>query len=222
MAQYDQVTTARSESALATNKVLRNTYLLLSMTLLFSALMAGVTMAIGMPRGAGLIMMIAAMVIAMFVLPKQANSSAGIWLTFAITGLLGASIGPVISAYLSLPQGPSIVMQALAGTAIICLSMSAYAVTTKKDFSFLGGFLMIGLIVLLVASLVLMFTGYGIGHVVVSAGAVLIFSLFILYDTSRIVNGGETNYVMATVSLYLSIFNIFVNLLHLLGVMSDD
>lgn len=222
MAQYDQVTEARQESVLATNKVLRNTYMLLSMTLVFSAFTAGISMAIGLPHGAGLIMTIAAMLIAMFVLPKKANSTTGIWLTFVITGLLGASLGPIISFYLSMSGGGAIVTQALAGTAIICFSLSAYAIVSKKDFSFLGGFLMIGVIVLILSSILLLFTSSSVGYVMLSAGSVLIFSLFMLYDTSRIIHGGETNYIMATVQLYINIFQIFVHLLHLLGVMSDD
>ena len=222
MAGLNQTSTIGQQSVLATNKVLRNTYMLLSMTLVFSAVTALVSMSLGLGHGAALIMMIAAMVIAMFVLPKKANSSAGIYLTFLITGLLGAAIGPMINGYLSMPGGPAIVFQALAGTAIICFSLSAYAIVSKKDFSFLGGFLMVGMIILLLSSVVLMFTSYSIMNVVFSAGAVLIFSLFMLYDTSRIIHGGETNYVMATVTLYINIFQIFIHLLHLLGVMNDD
>jgi len=141
---------------------------------------------------------------------------------FLFTGLLGGSLGPMLNAYLSLANGPQIVMQALGGTAIIFLSLSAYALTTRKDFSFMGGFLMTGLIVVLIASLANIFLAIPMLSLVSSAAIVLIMSGLILFDTSRIIHGGETNYIRATVGLYLSIYNLFVNLLALLGVMNDE
>jgi modulator of FtsH protease len=222
MAQYDQVTQAQQESVLATNKVLRNTYMLLSMTLLFSAFTAVISMAIGLPAGASLIMSLAAIGIVWFVLPRTYNSSMGIVWTFVFAGLLGAGLGPMLTSYLALPSGPSIVAQALAGTAIVTFSLSFYALTTKKDFSFLGGFLMVGMILVVVAMIASWFLPIPGLQIAISAGVVLLMSLMILFDTSRIINGGETNYVRATVSLYLDIYNLFIHLLHLVSVLTGD
>lgn len=222
MAQFDQVSSTRQESVLATNKVLKNTYMLLSMTLVFSAITAMVAMAVGLPHGASLIMSIAAIGIVWFVLPRTYESSMGIVWTFAFAGLLGASLGPMLNYYLALPAGPSIVAQALGGTAIVTFGLSFYALTTKKDFSFLGGFLMVGMIVILVAAIANIFIGIPALSVAISAAVVLVMSLMILFDTSRIVNGGETNYIRATVSLYLDIYNLFVHLLHLITVLTGD
>jgi modulator of FtsH protease len=222
MADYQGTVSPRSESALATNKVLRNTYMLLSMTLVFSAATAMIAMAVGMPQGGALIMMLAAIGIVWFVLPRAYDSSMGIVWTFVFAGLMGASLGPMLTAYLSLANGPSIVAQALGGTALVTFGLSAYAVTTKKDFSFLGGFVMVGMIVALVAILANLFLAIPALSLAISAGVVLLMSLLILFDTSRIVNGGETNYVRATVSLYLDIYNLFVHLLVLVGALSDD
>lgn len=213
-------------SVLQTNRVLRNTYFLLSMTLAFSAVTAGIGMAIGLPPIAGIVCSVIAMVMIFFV-GKVANSSAGIYFTFAFTGLLGLGLAPTLMHYLSLPSGGSIVFQALAGTAIIFFTLSAYVLTTKKDFSFMGGFLMVGLMVAVLASLALMLGGlFGLhipfAQVAISAVIVLLMSGFILYDTSRIVNGGETNYIIATIGLYLNIYNLFTSLLHLVGFMNDD
>ncbi|PTY36577.1 BAX inhibitor protein [Saccharospirillum sp. MSK14-1] len=222
MANYQTTATQRSESALATNKVLRNTYALLSMTLVFSAVCALFAMSANLSPTASLIMMIAAIGIMFFVIPRTANSGMGIVWTFVFTGLLGASLGPTLNYYLAMSNGGAIVAQALGGTAIVTFGLSAYAVTTKKDFSFLGGFLMVGLIVALVAILANFFFTIPALSLAISAGVVLLMSLFILYDTSRIVNGGETNYIHATVSLYLNIYNLFVHLLALVGALSND
>lgn len=222
MANYQNTVSQRAESALATNKVLRNTYALLSMTLVFSAVAAVVSMSIGLPHGASLIMMLASIGILWFALPRSYNSSMGLVWTFVFAGLMGASLGPILNAYLALANGPSIVAQALGGTAVVTFGLSAYAVMTKKDFSFLGGFVMVGLIVLLVAMLANIFFAIPAFSLAISAGVVLLMSLLILYDTSRIVNGGETNYIRATVGLYLSIYNLFVHLLHLVGAFSGN
>jgi len=222
MAQYDQVSTASQGSVLATNKVLRNTYMLLSITLVFSAITAVLSMALNLPHGASLIMSIAAIVIVWFVLPRSYDSSMGIVWTFVFTGLLGASLGPMLNAYLALPSGPSIVAQALGGTAIVTFGLSFYALTTKKDFSFLGGFLMVGMLVVIGAMIANIFFQMAVVSVAISAGVVLLMSLMILFDTSRIVNGGETNYIRATVGLYLDIYNLFVHLLHLIAVLTGD
>lgn len=214
---------ARSaESVLSTNKLIRNTYTLLSMTLLFSALMAGVSTYMLMPPATYLICVFGALGMVWFVLPRMANSANGIWVVFAITGLLGFSLGPLLNMYLSLPNGPQIVGTALGGTGAIFLGLSGYALTTRKDFSFLGGFLLTGFIVVLLAALANIFLAIPALSLTISAAVILIMSGFILYDTGRMVNGGETNYLLATVSLYISMFNIFVHLLHLLGFAGGD
>ncbi len=207
---------------LATHKVLRNTYMLLSLTLLFSAMTAALSVVLAMPPMTYLLSIGGAFVLMWFVLPKTANSGAGLGVVFAITGLMGFALGPLLSAYLSLPNGPQLIMTAMGGTGIIFMGLSAYTLTTKKDFSFMGGFLAVGLFVMLGAMLLNIFLAMPAMSLALSAGIIMLMSGFILYDTSRIIHGGETNYVMATVSLYLNIFNIFVNLLHLLGISSDD
>ena len=210
------------EGALATNKVLRNTYSLLSMTLLFSALMAGISMLLAVPPMVSMISSIAAIGLLWFVLPKVEESAAGIGVVFLVTGLLGFGLGPMLSQYVALPNGPSIIATAMGGTGAIFLGLSGYVLTTRKDFSFMGGFLFVGLIVVFGALLVNMFTQIPALSLAISGGIIMIMSGFILFDTSRIINGGETNYVRATVSLFISIFNIFTSLLHILGIMSDD
>jgi modulator of FtsH protease len=215
-----------ASSSVEVNKVLRNTYMLLALTLLFSAVTAGISMAIGMGRGAGLVMSLAAMALIWFVLPRTANSSSGLLVVFAFTGLIGAGIGPLLSHYLSFANGPSIVLQALGGTAVTFLGLSAYTLISRKNFNFLQGFVTIGIIVMLVAMLVLFgasLFGFNVSglSLAFSAGVILLMSALILYQTSEIIHGGETNYLLATTSLYLSIVNIFTSLLHLLG-MSDD
>ena len=210
------------EGALATNKVLRNTYSLLSMTLLFSALMAGISMLLAVPPMVSMISSIAAIGLLWFVLPKVEESAAGIGVVFLVTGLLGFGLGPMLSQYVALPNGPSIIATAMGGTGAIFLGLSGYVLTTRKDFSFMGGFLFVGLIVVFGALLVNMFTQIPALSLAISGGIIMIMSGFILFDTSRIINGGETNYVRATVSLFISIFNIFTSLLHILGAFSDD
>ncbi|MDL0429592.1 Bax inhibitor-1/YccA family protein [Marinobacter sp. TBZ242] len=209
------------------SKVLRNTYSLLAMTLLFSAVMAGVSMSIGLGRGASLICMLGALALVWLVLPRTANSSAGIGVVFAFTGLLGLSLGPTLTYYLAMSNGGQIVMQALGGTAVVFFALSGYVLTTKKDFSFMRGMLVAGLVVVLVAlvgSLVAGMFGVDIGafSLAISAAIVFLMSGFILYDTSRIVNGGETNYIMATTGLYLNIYNLFLSLLHIIGAFSNE
>jgi len=160
--------------------------------------------------------------ILLFVVNKTADSAAGIFWVFAFTGAMGASLGPMLNYYAGLANGPALIMQALGGTALIFFSLSAYALTTRKDFSFMGCFLMVGLIVVLVAALANIFLAIPALSLTISAAIVLIMSALILFDTSRIINGGETNYIRATVGLYLNVFNIFVNLLQLLGVFGGD
>lgn len=203
-------------------KVLRNTYSLLAMTLLFSAAMAGVSMAIEMSRGVSLMCMLGALGLVWLVLPRTANSSAGIAVVFAFTGLLGLALGPTLLYYLAMSNGSQVVMQALGGTALVFFALSGYVLTTKKDFSFMRGMLVAGLVVVIVGMVgALVASMFGIAvsafSLALSAAVVLLMSGFILFDTSRIVNGGETNYIMATTALYLNIYNLFTSLLHLLG-----
>ena len=224
---YTQSDVRAQQSALATNKVLKNTYMLLAMTMGVSAVACGIAMAIGLGQGMALIMNLAAIALIWFVLPRTANSSSGIYVVFGFTALLGASLGPTISYYLQTPAGSQIVLQALAGTAVVFFGLSGYVLTTKKDFSFMRGFLVTGLIVVLLCALGVMVAGlFGVNiagvSLAISAAIVFLMSGFILYDTSRIIHGGETNYVMATVALYLDIYNLFVALLHILGATSDD
>lgn len=214
-------TLARSDAAIVqTNKVIKNTYILLSMTLVFSAVMALIGVVSGVSFGMALVANIAAIAILWLVLPKTANSAAGIPVIFTFTGLLGFGLGPLLSHYLSV--NPSIVMTAMGGTGAIFLALSGYALTTRKDFSFMGGFLMVGLFVVIGASLLNIFMGIPALALAVSAGVILVMSGLILFETSSIIHGGETNYIMATASLFLSILNIFTALLHILGVFSSD
>jgi modulator of FtsH protease len=211
-----------ASSAVSTNKVLRNTYMLLSLTLLFSGFTAAVSMFLNMPPMTYLISVIGGMVIAMFVLPRFANSTAGIGIVFLITGLLGFGLGPILSMYASLPNGSNIITLSLAGTGVIFMGLSAYALATRKDFSFLGGFLMVGFLLILLAALANIFLQIPAMSLMISAAVILVMSGFILYDTSRIIHGGETNYILATIGLYMTIFNIFISLLQILGIMGND
>jgi modulator of FtsH protease len=217
------ITMPRSqEQVLATNKVLKNTYMLLSATLLFSALMAVVSIYLEMPPMVYLGAVIGSMLLGMFVLPRFANSTSGIGVIFLITGLLGFGLGAIITRYLAMPNGPEIIGTAFAGTGIIFLSLSAYVLTSRRDFSFMGGFLFAGMITVVIAMVANIFLALPALSLALSAAIILLMSGLILFDTSRIINGGETNYIMATYSLYLSIFNIFISLLQILGIMGDD
>jgi modulator of FtsH protease len=207
-------------STLATNKLIRNTYTLLSMTLLFSAAAAVAGVMMNVSQGMALGASIAAIAMLWFVLPRTANSATGIPVIFAITGLFGLGLGPVLNFYLSV--NPSIVMTALGGTGAIFLGLSAYALTTRKDFSFLAGFLMVGMFVVIGASLLNIFLNIPAMFLAVNVAVIMIMSGFILFQTSSLINGGETNYIMATAGLFLSILNMFQALLHILGAFSGD
>lgn len=213
--------TAGLESVISTNKVLKNTYMLLGITLLFSAVTAGISMAMGLGQGVAMILMLVGFGL-LFVVHKTADSSKGLLAIFAFTGVMGASIGPMLNYYLAMPNGPSLVMQALGGTAVVFFGLSAYALTTRKDFSYMGGFLMVGLLVAVVAMIANIFLAIPALSLTISAAVVMIMSGLILFDTSRIINGGETNYIRATVSLYLDIYNLFIHLLSLLSFFSGD
>jgi modulator of FtsH protease len=223
MNRYETVVSSgvRPQASTA-NKVLKNTYMLLSGTLFFSAVMAMVSMALNVPPIAYMISVIGAMVLGMFVLPRTANSSSGIGVIFLITGMLGFGLGPILQMYLALPNGGQIIATAFGGTGIIFLGLSGYALTTKRDFSFMGGFLFAGMMVLVVGMIANLFLHLPMLTLAISGGVILVMSGFILFDTARIVRGGETNYIMATYGLYLGIFNIFISLLQILGIFGDD
>ena len=217
----DTISHQGQESTLSTNKVLRNTYSLLSMTLMFSALTAGVSMALNLPHP-GIILTLAGYFGLLFMTAKYRDSGLGLAFVFALTGFMGYTLGPILNAYMGLANGSQIVTTAMAGTGVIFLGLSGYALTSRKDFSFMGGFLVTGIMVAFLAGLgALIFEMPGLS-LAVSAMFILLMSGLILYETSNIIHGGETNYIMATVSLYVSIFNLFTSLLHLLGFMSGD
>lgn len=210
------------QNAVTVNKVIRNTYTLLSITLVFSAIMAAVSTYVQMPPMTYLLSIGGAFLLIWLVLPRTANSASGLGVVFAITGLLGFSLGPLLTQYLSLPNGPQIVATAFGGTGVIFLGLSGYALTTRKNFNFMGGFLVAGLLMALVAIVANIFLNMPALSLAISSIVIMLMSGFILYDTSRMIHGGKTNYLLMTVSLYLNIFNIFVHLLHILGVTSDD
>ncbi|WP_420465854.1 Bax inhibitor-1/YccA family protein [Panacagrimonas sp.] len=209
-------------------KVLRNTYMLLSMTLLFSAVMAGVSMALNVPYGLSLVCSLVSLGLLWFVVPRTANSEAGIWVVFAVTGLLGFGLGPVLNMYLGrFANGGQIVMMAFGLTGAIFVGLSAYAVKTRRDFSFMRGMLFGGILLAFVLSIgMLVASMFGFYFQPLALGISAMFALLmcglILYQTGEIVNGGETNYVLATVTLYVSIYNLFTSLLHLLGFASGE
>ena len=221
MNTIDKTVIRSEQSVLATNKVLRNTYTLLSMTLMFSALCAGIAVMINMPP-MGIIITLVGYFGLLFLTTRLRNSAWGLVSVFALTGFMGLTLGPIISMYLSVPSGDQVVMTAMGGTGIIFLGLSGYVLTTRKDFSFMGGFLMVGILVAFLAGIASMFLSMPGLSLAVSAMFVLLMSGLILYQTSEIIHGGETNYIMATVTLYISIYNLFLSLLQLLGALGGD
>jgi modulator of FtsH protease len=191
------------------------------MTLAFAAATAAASVALKLPHP-GIILTLIGFFGLLFAVHKLKDSGWGILAVFAMTGFMGYTLGPVISRYLGLPNGGEIVMQAMGGTAAIFIGLSAYAVTTKKDFSFMGGFLMVGILLAFLAGLGAIFFQIPALSLTVSAAFVLLMSGLILYETGNIIHGGETNYVLATVTLFVSIFNLFTSLLQLLGFMNGD
>ena len=220
MSDYD-ISSAGHSSAIELNKVLKDTYRLLAMTLLFSALMAGVSIAMHVPSMVALGCNIVAIGLLWFVLPKFANSAKGLPLVFGVTGLLGFGLGPLLQHYLALENGPKIIATAMGGTGVIFLGLSAYALTTKKNFNFLGGFLMVGFLVMIAAGIANIFLHIPALSLAVSSGIVMLMCGFILYDTSQMIRGEQTNYILMTISLYLNILNLFTSLLNILGIMDD-
>ncbi len=215
------VITSTRSSALTTNKVLRNTYMLLSATLAFSAAMAGVAMVTNMPSF-GLLTLVGYFAL-LFAVHKTKDSAWGLLSIFALTGFMGLTLGPILNMYLqALPNGSQIVMTALGTTAAAFLGLSAYAVKSGRDFSFMSGFLIVGAIGAFVLGLIAMFFNLPTLSLVVSAMFLLVSGGMILWQTGDIINGGETNYILATVTLYVSIYNMFLSLLQLLGGASND
>jgi modulator of FtsH protease len=211
---------AGGELALRQNRVLRNTYILLALTMVPTVVGAMLGMATGgiilqHPIASSLIM-IAAVIGLQFAIAANRNSPVGIALLLLMTGILGWWLGPLLSLALAMRNGPALVGYAALGTGIVFAVMAGIATTTKRDFSFMGKFLFVGMIVLLIAMIANMFLQIPALALTISSLVIVVFSLFLLYDLNRIVNGGETNYVIATTGVYMSLFNIFANLLHLL------
>lgn len=215
--------TTRSEAGvLATNKVLRNTYMLLAMTLLFSAATAGLSMALNLPHPGMIVSMVGYFGL-LFLTTRFSNSAWGLVWVFALTGFMGMTLGPILNMYVNaFSNGHQLIMTALGGTGVIFLGLSGYALTTRKDFSFMAGFLMVGVLVAFFAGLAAVLFSVPALSLAVSAMFILLMSGMILFQTSEIIHGGETNYILATVSLYVSIYNLFVSLLQLLGVFGGD
>jgi modulator of FtsH protease len=208
------------ESAIQTNKVLRNTYFLLSMTLVWSAVIAGLAMAFNLPHP-GFLITIVGFYGLIFMVEKNRNNSSGIMYTFLFTGFLGYTLGPILNMYLGAGMG-DIIVTALGGTALAFMSASAYALTTKRDLSFLNGMMLAGFVVLLVGVVANVFLQMPLLQLALSSMFILFSTGAILLTTQSIVRGGETSYISATVTLYVSIYNIFISLLSILGIMRDD
>ena len=218
--QMNTAVTRSTEAILQTNKLIKNTYMLLSMTLIFSGLLAFLSIMMNVSHGIAFAASLIGIGLLWFVLPRTQNSAAGVPVIFGITGLLGFGLGPMLSYYLSV--NPSIVMLAMGGTGTIFLGLSGYALTTRKDFSFMGGFIFVGMLVAIGAMLLNLFLGIPALALAVSAAVIMIMSGFILFQTSALIHGGETNYISATAGLFIAILNIFTSLLHIFGAFGDD
>jgi modulator of FtsH protease len=209
-------------AALATNSVLRNTYLLLSMTLLFSAAMAMVAMSTNAPVMNVWVILIGYFGL-LFLTHVLRNSAWGIAAVFALTGFMGYTLGPILNLYIThVANGSQLIAYAMGSTGAIFLGLSAYVLTTRKDFSFMGGFLMIGILLAFIAGIANIFLAIPALALTVSSLFVLLMAGMILYQTSAIIHGGETNYILATVTLYVTIYNLFTSLLQLFGVLGGD
>jgi modulator of FtsH protease len=226
MATYDSINTQAQGAVRDTNKMIRNTYMLLAMTMVFSTVTAVISMAINPPFIAYLGSIIVSFIM-LFVINKKQNTAAALPLTFLFTGLMGFGLGPILNSYLALPNGGQIVATALGMTAVTFFGLTGYVMSSRRDFSFMGGFLAAGSIVLIVAMLALFILPmFGVDvsgmQLAFSAAVVFLMAGFLLYDTSNIINGTYTNYIMATVGLYLNVYNLFVHLLSLVGAFNDD
>ena len=208
------------EAILQTNKLIKNTYALLSMTLIFSGVAAALSVMLNISHGIAMVCSFGAIGLLWFVLPRTQNSAAGIPVIFGITGLLGIGLGPMLSYYLSV--NPNLVVVAMAGTGAIFLGLSGYALTTRKDFSFMGGFIFVGVIVAFGAILLNLFLNIPALYLAIDAVIIMLMSGLILFQTSAMIHGGETNYISATAGLFIALLNIFTSLLHLLGAFGDD
>jgi modulator of FtsH protease len=210
------------ESVLATNKVLRNTYILLSMTLLFSGLMAYMSVAMGVRMINPFIFLIGSYGL-MFLTSALQNSPMGIFAVFGFTGFMGFTLGPILNMYMmTMANGAHLISTALGGTGIIFLGLSAYSLTSQKDFSYMGGFLFAGMMIVFLMMIIGMFFPLSGFQVLISGAFMLLSSGLILFQTSQIIHGGETNYINATVGLYVSIYNIFISLLQILSAFSGN
>ncbi len=217
----NQIGILQRTSALATNKVLRNTYLLLGMTFLFSAFTAYLSFAMHV-RPMHPLFMIFGMYGLMFLTNATKDSALGLAAVFAFTGFMGYTLGPILSFYVAaFSNGPQLITTAMGGTGIIFFALSGYALTTRKDFSFLNGFLFVASMVALLGMIAGVFLQIPALQLLISAAFVLISSGLILFQTSEIIHGGETNYISATVTLFVSIYNLFLSLLNLLGAFSN-
>ena len=205
----------------ALNKVLRNTYILLSMTLLFSAATATASAVLGLPYP-GILVTLVGYFGLLFLTQRLRNSNWGLLSVFALTGFMGYTLGPILNAYATLPNGAQVIAMALGTTGVSFLGLSAYAIVSRRDFSFMGGFLCVGIIVAFCLGLAAYFFSMPALSLAVSAMFVVLMAGLILFETNRIITGGETNYVMATVTLYVSLYNLFTSLLHLFGALGDE
>jgi len=214
--------TQQEAGLLATHKVLRNTYLLLSMTLLFSAFTAWLSMALQLPHF-GLIITLVGYFGLLYLTTKFSNSALGLAFIFLFTGFMGLTLGPILNLYLhAFANGQQLVMTALAGTGVIFFGLSGYALITRQDFSFMTGFLFSGILVAFLLGIGAIVFSIPALSLAVSAMFILLMSGMILYQTSEIIHGGETNYILATISLYVSIYNLFLSLLQILGIFGGD
>lgn len=222
MQRENLITTRQLESVLTTNTVLRNTYILLSLTLLFSALTAGIALVSNAPPLNPFITLIGYFGL-LFLTSALRNSGWGIVSVFALTGLMGYTLGPILNHFIhGFTNGNELVMMSLGATGLIFFALSGYALMTRKDFSYMAAFLMVGMLVAFLASLGALFFHIPGLMLAVSAMFILLSSGVILLQTSQIIHGGETNYIMATVTLYVSLYNIFISLLQLLGAFSGN
>ncbi len=222
MARFETAVVRPVATGIELNRVLKNTYLLLSLTLLFSALTAGISMAMNFaPMGP--IITIAGYFGLLFLTSKFKNSALGLVFVFALTGFMGLTLGPILNFYITnISNGGQMVATALGGTGIIFAGLSAYVLVTRKDFSFIGGMLMAGILVAFLAALVTLVWPMPALSLAISAMFILLMSGLILYQTSQIIHGGETNYISATVTMYVAIYNIFLSLLHIFGIFGGD
>jgi modulator of FtsH protease len=221
MSQYQLESTHSRESSLAVNKVLKNTYMLLGLTLAFSALTAAFAMASN-AAPVNIWVMLIGFYGLLILTHKMANTAWGLLCVFALTGFMGYTLGPILGYYMASANGTQLVMTALGGTAFIFFGLSAYALISKKDFSFLSGFMMAGFLVILAAVVANIFLQIPALQLSLSAAFMLFSSAAILMQTGAIINGGERNYILATVTLYVSLYNIFISLLNLLTAFGGD